>query len=231
MGVSDRLKLIVKWIIGAGYASTQKDVGVLLGYKNESSFSQLLNGKKTLPSSFIKKLNDIDNRIDGSWLLTGEGDMIKNQSNVKYIVPYINEALIDVPYVSSKAMASFIESMYSIEHDLEYYGVRPEDGEDLKSGNYIVFDVEGDSMYPTIHSNSKILCKKVEEGKWDYAKGVVVVIYGKTLTVKRVLKNQLFNQNTLTLKADNPIHGELEIEKSEIRAIWQAIRVISMKIV
>lgn len=155
----------------------------------------------------------------------------KALSNVRYIAPYIGEDLVNVEYVPANAYASFIESMYSVEYHLETYGVRPEDGEDLTNGKYMVFDIEGDSMYPTIQSGSKILCEKIGEGNWEYAKGVIVIVYGKTLTVKRILKNDLYINNTLTLKADNPTYGEIDIEKCEIRGVWQAVRVISMKIV
>lgn len=162
---------------------------------------------------------------------TDEGKISKNQTNIKYIAPYLGEDLIKISYVPVRAYASFIESMYSIEYDLDTYGVRPEDGEDLKNGEYIVFDIEGDSMYPTIQSGSKILCKKIKETKWEYASGVIVIVYGKTLTVKRILKNNLYADNILKLKADNQTYGEMDISRDEIRGIWQAVRVISMKIV
>jgi transcriptional regulator with XRE-family HTH domain len=156
---------------------------------------------------------------------------LANKSTVKYIAPYLGEDLVNVEYVPAKAYASFIESMYSVEYDLETYGVRPEEGEDLTNGKYMVFDIEGDSMYPTIQSGSKILCEKICEGNWEYAKGVVVIVYGKTLTVKRILKNNLYINNILTLKADNPTYGEIDIEKCEIRGVWRAVRVVSMKII
>lgn len=154
-----------------------------------------------------------------------------NKSTVKYVAPYLGEELVNVEYVPAKAYASFIESMYSVEYDLETYGVRPEEGEDLTNGKYMVFDIEGDSMYPTIQSGSKILCEKINENNWEYAKGVIVIVYGKTLTVKRILKNDLYINSKLTLKADNPTYGELDIERCEIRGVWQAVRVVSMKIV
>jgi phage repressor protein C with HTH and peptisase S24 domain len=169
--------------------------------------------------------------ISLNWLLTGEGEMIrKDETNVRYVAPYIGEELTGVPYVSASASASFVDSLYSMEYDLETYGVRSEEGEDLASGEYIVFDVIGDSMLPTIPDGAKILCKQIKEEGWEYASGVVVAIYGKALTVKRILKNNLFGKNELILKADNPIHGQVEVQRPEIRAMWQAIRIVSMKI-
>lgn len=74
----ERIKTVIKWLIGTGYASNQKEVGELLGYTNESSFSQILNGKKTLPAKFIDKLLSIDSSLNKDWLLNGSGEMIKN---------------------------------------------------------------------------------------------------------------------------------------------------------
>ena len=83
--------------------------------------------------------------------------------------------------------------------------------------SYMVFQVRGDSMEPTIPDGAKILARKIEEGLWESASGVVSIVYGKTLSVKRILKNSLFLDNVLTLKADNPKHGQLDVERREIR--------------
>ena len=91
--------------------------------------------------------------------------------------------------------------------------------------------VSGDSMEPTIPDGAKILARKIEEGLWESASGVVSIVYGKTLSVKRILKNSLFLDNVLTLKADNPKHGQLDVERREIRGMWQALRIISQKII
>lgn len=62
------------------------------------------------------------------------------------------------------------------------------------------------------------------------ASGVVVIVYGKTLTVKRILKNCFFNENRLVLKADNPTYGQMEVQLLEIMGMWQAIRIVDQKI-
>ena len=86
-------------------------------------------------------------------------------------------------------------------------------------------------MTPTIPNGSKILARKIEECKWEVLSGVVVIVYGKALTVKRILKNALYCDNKLTLKADNPLYGQMDVERSEIRGIWQALRIVSQKII
>ncbi|MBB4036610.1 phage repressor protein C with HTH and peptisase S24 domain [Dysgonomonas hofstadii] len=144
MEIFDRLKLVVKWIIGAGYASTQKDVGVLLGYKNESSFSQLLNGKKSLPSSFIKKLNDIDNRINTNWLLTGEGDMLKNSKPFKSEVTPVPEGeYMMVEYVDLRASAGKLGGADIDQLPETHKRLVPKE---YAKGGFLVVRVDGDSM-------------------------------------------------------------------------------------
>ena len=47
-----RNKILVQEIINRGICSSQKELGVLLGYENESYFSQIMTGLKT-PKNFI----------------------------------------------------------------------------------------------------------------------------------------------------------------------------------
>ena len=80
MSESDRIKLIIRHLIGKGIASNQKGIGELLGYKNESSFSQVVNGKVPTPSNLLKKIKNLDKQINEEWLLTGEGEMLKTDT-------------------------------------------------------------------------------------------------------------------------------------------------------
>ena len=155
---------------------------------------------------------------------------MQSDSTISKVAPYLQDALVKVKYVPVNAMASFVESLYDTTYEIDSYGVMPEEGEVLDS-SYMVFQVRGDSMEPTIPDGAKILVRRIDEGLWDSVSGVVVIVYGKTLSVKRVLKNSLFLDNILTLKADNPKHGQLDIERREIRGMWQALRIISQKII
>ena len=221
-----------EYLKSKGIVHTQKDISLKLGIAT-SNLSKAFNGdKEYLTKGFVEKFNNTFGSIfDEKYLLTGEGNMMKNQSNVTFLGPYISENLTQVTYVPIKAYASFIESMYDVEHDLDTYSIIPEEGDDFENEEYTVFDVDGESMYPTIQSGTKILCRKIDENQWEYARGIVVAVYGKTLTVKRILKNDLYVNNILILKADNPTFGEVEVERCEIRGIWQAVRVVSMNLI
>lgn len=72
----DRNKTLVRHILNCGIASSQKDLGVKLGYANESSFSQIINEKVPYPKNFIERITAIVPDLNTDWLLTGEGGML-----------------------------------------------------------------------------------------------------------------------------------------------------------
>lgn len=152
-------------------------------------------------------------------------------STAREVKPYLREELVNVPYVSIDAKASFVESLYNNTYEEETYGIMAEGGEELNDTEYKVFQIDGDSMTPSIPDKSKVLARIIPDTKWEEASGVVLVVYSKTLTIKRVLKNSLFDKNFITLKADNPIHGQVDVERKEIRGMWQAIRIVSQRII
>lgn len=105
MPIIERIKLAIKWLIGSGVAKNQKEIGYLLGYKNESSFSQVINGKVPLPNDFIDRLSNLSTTLNQTWLLTGEGEMIRNpndsiiQTKESTPKPHLFDEPVMVPHI------------------------------------------------------------------------------------------------------------------------------------
>ncbi len=220
-----RIKMLIekKEMSPSGFAK-------IIGF-NQSNLSKILRGERDVPTNLVNAICDTLN-VPYRWLVAGEGDMLtKGETDIVSAKLYLRENLVNIPYVPIDAKASFVESLYDTTYDMDFYGVMPEDGEDLISGGYVVFQIKGDSMSPNIPNSSKVLARKIPEGRWETASGVIVIVYGKTLTIKRILKNSLFGGNSLTLKADNPEYGQFEVERKEIRGMWQAIRIVSKTII
>ena len=74
----------------------------------------------------------------------------------RILAPYLQDILVKVKYVPMDAAASFVESLYNTAYEIDSYGVMPEEGEVLDD-SYMVFQVRGDSMEPTIPDGAKIL--------------------------------------------------------------------------
>ncbi|WP_314712577.1 S24 family peptidase [Prevotella pallens] len=198
---------------------------------NQSNLSKILKGDRNVAPNLINAICDNLN-VSYKWLVNGEGSMFLTEpSNAQPIKTYINDELIEVPIVDADAAATFIENMYDQHYNIDKYGVMQEEGEDLNSGEYVVFKVVGESMVPTIPDNAKVLAMRIPEERWEELSGVVFVVYGKMFVIKRILKNSLFINNIITLKSDNPLYGQMEVGRTEIRGMWKAIRIVSQRIV
>ena len=225
--------------------------------KSQSTLTNIKNGKQGVSGKLLDKCSELYG-FDKAYILLGgsvgnvtnsRGQLIINapnstivdsnnsgvsgrRSSVEAVGGYMREELVNVPFVLQDAAASFIEGFGDMQNmQTDIYGVMQENGEDLSNGTYVVFQVNGESMTPNIPDRAKVLARRIAEEKWEEATGVVFVAYGKTLTIKRVLKNMLYSSNILTLKADNPIYGQIDVNRGEIRGIWKAERIVSQKII
>lgn len=194
---------------------------------------KLRNGEtKEASSKILEPFCKHYKQVNPTYILIGEGPMfLTESSDAQPIKTYINDELIEVPIVDADAAATFIENMYDQHYNVDKYGVMQEEGEDLNSGEYVVFKVVGESMVPTIPDNAKVLAMRIPEERWEELSGVVFVVYGKMFVIKRILKNSLFINNIITLKSDNPLYGQMEVDRTEIRGMWKAIRIVSQRIV
>lgn len=142
------------------------------------------------------------------------------------------ETTIPIRFVTAKASATFVESLYGAENpDDDTYPIVAHMGEDLTTGDFAVFEVIGDSMSPSILNGSKVLAEKVPESKWEYVNGVVVIVYGKQMVIKRILSNNLFSSNMVILSSDNAVFGTFEVQRSDIRAIYKVKRKVDEEVI
>lgn len=182
-------------------------------------------------------------QVSKEYLMEGEGPMFigngdyQNPPDVMEVVKKraakaTLETSVPIKFITAKASATFVESLYGAEnHDDDTYPIVAHHGEDLKSGEFAVFEVTGDSMYPSILNGSKVLAERVLESMWEYVSGVVIVVYGKQMVIKRVLANNLFTSNILILSSDNTKFGQFNVQRSDIRAIYKVKRKVDEEVI
>lgn len=90
MDLQDRIKVVIQILIGYKVAENQENIGKLLGYPNKSYFSQIVNGKVSLPNDFLEKLADIDTRISKEWIIKGVGSIENKQVYENHTLSEIN---------------------------------------------------------------------------------------------------------------------------------------------
>jgi hypothetical protein len=108
MNKIDRYKILMRHIVSSGIAPSQKAFAALLGYSNESSFSQIINEKVKEPKDFIHKIKRLVPGLNTEWLQTGEGEMISQVVQTNQNGDNINGKTVKVTKDSSDKLIEVI---------------------------------------------------------------------------------------------------------------------------
>lgn len=224
----ERIKAVIKWLIGQGYADNQEGVGKLLGYANKSSFSQLLNAKKPLPSNFIERLESVNPKINLDWIRTGKGNMLKNEAQVLIGADFIN-----VPLVPVSAQAGYPNG-YSDQDYIESLPTIPVIVDKNYHGKYRVFEVNGDSMDDgsrnAIYDKDKILCREVKRELWYNKLHIrdwffVIVHRYDGVIVKQIVEHTVEDGN-IVCHSLNPLFENFVINLNDVMELYNVIKIV-----
>ena len=217
---------------------TKEAFGELAGVSG-TSIGNIESGATKNPGADLLGVISTKLGVNPAWLLTGLGEMLlsaANSQNISSYPPGQNNVqalglLSDIPVVelgrvSFKARASFDYSqlqrfMSSDLFDTVLHRIPPgRTAEDYKDA--LVFDIEGDSMEPTLRDGQQVIAWPVAEGKWEHLHNTVCVVdYSDTVTVKAILKNDLNNIEGLTLHATGGLGGSFTVARKDIHSIWE----------
>lgn len=82
LSLNQRAQMVVKWL-ALQRGVNQKDIGLLLGYTSNTSFSQVLNDKKTAPKNLPQRIAALDPRINIDFLTGLSDEMIIGEGKVE----------------------------------------------------------------------------------------------------------------------------------------------------
>lgn len=189
---------------------------------SRSTYTGIEKGKASLTERnkmlIIDKLD-----INPLWFESGEGEMLKSnftQSDVRN-VDTLNMNWIQIPFIPVHARATFAETFETEVHELSTLTIPRLPGINYENGK--VFEVDGDSMEPTLITGEQVFCEYVDPADWKYTTGPVVVAFGNNMiVVKRIKENNLAN-GELTLWSDNEMGGKftLQTEQDQIRRMYK----------
>lgn len=139
--------------------------------------------------------------------------------------------VIELPHVSFKARASlgYMQLQRFKDSDLKGAGIfdtvlfrLPPGKTEEDYRDALVFDIEGDSMEPSLRDGQQVIAWPIPEGKWEYLHNCICVVdYDDLVTVKAIFKNELNNRDGLTLHATGGRGGEFTVERKDIHSIWE----------
>lgn len=199
--------------------SIQTDIASALGLKAPTNVNYAYKGdSRYLTIGFLKRVNKaFDNIFNEEWLLTGEGEMLKDKGS--QIQLNTNNTNKGVPYFEDiEASCSILEMPMSTIENPTFY-IDYEHFNDCTA--YI--PVVGDSMYPQYCAGEIVAVKKVNNPnilQWGEAYLVITNSEANDLrTIKLVHQSE--NNDEIILRASNPDYkGDTIIPKKDIISMF-----------
>lgn len=217
-----------------------------LTFRNFERICNLSNGtaarlrETTRKSTFDRIANSCDLNI--SWLLTGEGDMLKDGFNVDMGSSSTSMTVTNNPFRSQfkedrAGMVPLVHidsvggvhspnalaaSEQYIEEMIPFPDARSEDVAILQSG---------DSMTPTIPPGAILQIRQVMDWQEYFGYGNVFVLWLKDdrRITKQVLKYGPDPKTYVTCHSYNPEAADEELPKSMIKQVWKVVNVLINK--
>jgi len=167
------------------------------------------------------------------WILFEKGEPIINSiknTEILEAIPLNQNYIINVPLVNQYAQAGYLCGF----QDAAYIATLPTipfiiDHE--AKGNYVAFEVRGDSMNDGTEESylegDKLLCReiapylwaeyKLHIRKWDF-----VIVHEEGILVKRIIDHNVEN-HTITIHSLNDMYPDRIIDLAEVRQIFNVI--------
>ena len=176
---------------------------------SQGALSQIENGHSRLSMETLISLVKAFN-VNCNWLVNGNGDIFINEepdseeSHSKGI--QLVDADASAGYVSGYNQPDFLGT-------LDSYMIPGFKNEQ----NLRLFEIEGDSMVPTLFPSDLVIAKK---NKLPQIKSntLVVLLTKQKLMAKRLKKS---DKNTVRLLSDNPNHADKSYSIDDIVEVWQ----------
>lgn len=137
---------------------------------------------------------------------------------------------MEVPLVGIKAQAGYVKGFEQVDYmdTLEKYSLPP--GVNPTGAVWSYFEVDGDSMEPTLYAGDLILASMLPHEDWNDIKnfGVYIILTGEQLMVKRVYQK---SPTEWVLISDNEDgYPQVAIPVSAIKQVWTFRRHIRSRV-
>lgn len=196
-----------------------------LDYLNYNSSEKINRLKKDNTSPSYEIILDITNKFEDisvDWLITGKGNMLKDNYSNESNNYAIKVETGGIPLIPIDAMAGFGEGESSVlEYECERFVVPV-----FKDAEFLIA-VRGSSMYPKYNSGDIVACKKLPLDTFFQWNRVYVLDTIQGALIKRVAKSD--KEDCLLIISDNKSYAPFEIHKKDIRSLAIVIGVIRLE--
>ncbi|MBC7923618.1 MAG: S24 family peptidase [Ferruginibacter sp.] len=136
-----------------------------------------------------------------------------------------NDTILLVPI---KAQAGYRQRYFDLEYIKELSSFTLPN---FNTGTYRAFEVEGDSMHPTIRHSDFVICSYVENWEYIRPRHVYVIITPEYVLVKRIAGDLKDKKTWVELESDNRFYTPAyRLPVNEIREVWQVRGILTTQI-
>lgn len=198
--------------------------------KSTQYTSNLTSDGKSVGKNVIESLTSIIPNLNVTWLLTGEGDMLKIKSE---ITPKAESDYMMVEYVDLRASAG---RLGGADIDLlpeTHIRLVPKE---YKNGGFLVVRVDGDSMDDgtkrSLCDGDEVLIKEKKDFQVKDLpiKKTVFVITSREGNVLKQIKEINTEEGYIICHSFNPIYPDFKMELSDIYQIFIVCKVVARQI-
>jgi phage repressor protein C with HTH and peptisase S24 domain len=219
-----------------------------LGYDRSQTVYDIINSKSAPSYDFFKRfeISEYSEIINISWLLTGQGEMLKTKSTkinttsskrFSQIVDSKDKGSNNSETNNGIAEKNFSIPLYDVSTSAGYGSFDEMIDSEKLVGNFAIpgftnidwmIYVSGSSMYPKYSSGDIIACRVLRESQFiQWGKVYVLATREQGILVKRLKKCE--SENYLTAVCDNPAYDAFDVPKDEILGIALVVGVIRLE--
>ena len=189
------------------------------------NYSSIETGKRTVGERVLRDICDAYD-INMNWLLTGEGEMLKNatdkpKGNVNMSTAIPAEV---IPLLPISAQGGTLNDFVVAVKDSDCERVISP----IKGADFAI-TVSGDSMAPEYPSGSQIIIKKINEQAFiDWGK-VYVLDTCNGVVIKRLMPADNGDASKVKCVSINPAYPPFEVNLQDVYGVYRVMLCMSMK--
>lgn len=216
MSAAQRLEQVINYLEINAKAFSEE-----LGYERPQIIYDILKGKtKSISENLAIKITSVYSGISRVWLLTGEGEMLKDTS------PETPE-VIEVPITEPTGNVIPLLPVEAIAGGLQFWSRTVELADCRKvvspiPGADYAIQVSGDSMEPEIHNGTFVYIKKINERSFIPWGNTMVVDTENGVVVKKLFPVE-HNADLILAKSVNPQYPPFKIPTESIYGIYRVL--------
>lgn len=197
---------------------------------SQATLSRLKSGNtEKLNRKNIKLLSDYF-RVSQDWLLTGNEEVRKGYEPSALSASPIQQDVVYIPLVNQYAYAGYVDGYADITY-LEQLPRVPFIVDREGRGNYLAFEVRGDSMddgtQESYVDGDRLYCREVQRHLWASYKLHLrhwdfVIVHEDGILLKRIIDHDVEN-HLITIHSLNPEYPDRVINLAEVKQIFNVI--------